>query len=94
MDVSRGSVADSVGIRPGDRILSYGNKRLFNIGELMALEMESSGSASNAVVMVERDGQQLQFVVPGGALGVRTPNHVVDVSDRLRRALPRPADAR
>lgn len=86
VNVLPGSIADSVGIKPGDQIISYGNKRIFNAGELDAMAMEKRGTGGSSVVTVRREGQLLQFEVPAGLLGVRSPVPVVDVS-RIRRDL-------
>src|SRR5690606_19032594 len=53
--VSPGSIADAVGLRPGDRIRRYDNKRLFNLGELDGLTMGKTGGSH--ILEVERDGQ-------------------------------------
>lgn len=83
--VLRGSLAEAVGMKAGDRIIGYNGKRLFNFGELSALSLETARSGRTAVVRVQRDGQELEFVVPGGSLGVRSPRPLVDISDQLRR---------
>lgn len=68
-EVMPGSIAESAGIRTGDVILDYDNKRLFNRGELDGLAMGKTGQS--ATVTVNRDGAILKFVVPGGHLGIR-----------------------
>jgi hypothetical protein len=86
VSVLPGSIADSVGIKPGDQIISYGNKRIFNAGELDAMAMEKRGTVGSSMVTVRREGQLLHFEVPAGLLGVRSPVPVVDVS-KIRRNL-------
>lgn len=71
-EVLPGSVADSAGIRAGDVILDYDNKRLFNLGELDGMAMGKSGKS--VPVTVIRGGEILKLVVPGGPLGVRSRN--------------------
>lgn len=64
------SIAESAGIRTGDVILDYDNKRLFNLGELNGLAIGKDGSP--ATITVSRDGAILKVVVPGGIIGVRS----------------------
>lgn len=66
--VSPGSIADSVGIKPGDRIIKYDSKRVFNLGELDGMTMGKTGGSH--IVEVQRDGQMLQFEVPAGPVGI------------------------
>ncbi len=44
------------------------NKRLFNLGELDGLTRDRTGGSH--ILEVERDGQLLQFEVPGGHVGI------------------------
>lgn len=69
-EVLPGSIAESAGIRTGDVILDYDNKRLFNLGELNGLAVGKDGSS--ATITVSRDGTIQKFVVPGGIIGVRS----------------------
>lgn len=69
-EVLPGSIAESAGIRTGDVILDYDNRRLFNLGELNGLAIGKNGSS--AAITVSRDGTVQKFVVPGGIIGVRS----------------------
>jgi hypothetical protein len=68
-NVISGSPAERMGLKPGDRIVSYAGTRLFEIGELNNL---TSQGYPNETVVVEimRDGQFLQLTLPRGPLGV------------------------
>jgi serine protease Do len=63
------SPAERVGLRPGDEILAYNGKRVFDARELNALTLEGTAGES-VVVDVRRDGQPLQLVLPRGPLGI------------------------
>lgn len=76
-----GSIADTFGIRTGDVILSYDNKRLFNQGELDGLAIGTSGRS--AAVTVNRDGEILNLVVPGGPFGVKSSDPGIGVETDL-----------
>lgn len=63
------SPAEQVGIQPGDQIVSYGGKRVFDMDDLNRLTFE--GRPGETVVMeVVRDGQPLQLYVPRGPIGI------------------------
>jgi S1-C subfamily serine protease len=65
-----GSPAANAGIKAGDTILQYGNKRIYSWNDLTTATSE--GSAETTVtVTVERNGQQQQVYVPRGPLGIR-----------------------
>lgn len=81
VEVLPGSIADTIGIKPGDVIVDYDGKRLFNLGELDGLAMGKVGQS--IVVNVKREGQLMQFVVPGGMIGVRSRNAAIDNSVRV-----------
>lgn len=80
-EVLPGSIADSAGMKVGDVIVSYDNKRLFNLGELNGSAIGKVGKT--AVVTVKRDGQLMQFVVPGGILGVKSHDPIIENSIRI-----------
>lgn len=67
--VYAGSPAATAGIVPGDRIVSYGGKRVFDQNELNAFILDGTPGES-VVVEVERNGQRLQVIVPRGPMGV------------------------
>ena len=55
--------------QPGDEIVAYDGKRVFDVGELNALTLEGTPGES-VVVDVRRDGQNVQLVMPRGPLGI------------------------
>jgi hypothetical protein len=68
-DVLANSPAERSGLKPGDEILSYGGKRVFDLRELNTLTLEGTPGESVAVE-VRRDGQVMQLVLPRGPLGI------------------------
>lgn len=68
--VLRNSPAHGVLI-PGDKIVSYGGKRVFHIDELVDLAAENPLGESISIDLV-RDGRQMRVYVPSGPLGVGT----------------------
>jgi PDZ domain-containing protein len=63
------SPGERAGLMPGDEIVAYGGKRVFDVGELNALTLE--GTPGESVVLdVRRDGQNVQLVVPRGPIGI------------------------
>lgn len=65
-----GSVAESVGLRPGDEIVRYGGTRVLSGAELSLLSDEGEKGGS-VLVEVLRDGQVMQLTIPRGYLGIR-----------------------
>jgi hypothetical protein len=64
------STADNAGIRPGDRIISYAGKRIFDESSLITLT--AGGEAGeNTRVEVLRDGEIVYLIVPRGPLGIK-----------------------
>jgi len=64
------SPASNAGIKPGDTILKYDNKRVYNWSDLTSATSE--GSPSDTVsVTIERNGQLQQVYLPRGPLGIR-----------------------
>jgi membrane-associated protease RseP (regulator of RpoE activity) len=68
-DVLASSPAESAGLEPGDEIVGYGGKRVFDMGELNTLTLEGTPGES-VVVEVRRDGQNIQLVMPRGPIGI------------------------
>jgi membrane-associated protease RseP (regulator of RpoE activity) len=68
-DVLASSPAERSGLRPGDEIVGYGGKRVFDMPELNALTLEGTPGES-VVVEVRRDGQTVQLVLPRGPIGI------------------------
>jgi hypothetical protein len=64
------SPASNAGILPGDVILTYDNKRIYNWSDLTGATSEGTANSTVAVTIV-RDNQQQQVYVPRGPLGVR-----------------------
>lgn len=63
------SPADRVGLQPGDEIVAYGGKRVFDMDDLNRLTLE--GQPGETVVLeVLRDGQPIQLFVPRGPIGI------------------------
>ena len=68
-DVLASSPAERAGLMPGDEIVAYGGKRVFDVGELNALTLE--GTPGESVVLdIRRDGQNVQLVMPRGPIGI------------------------
>jgi hypothetical protein len=68
-DVLASSPGERAGLMPGDAIVAYGGKRVFDVGELNALTLEGTPGES-VVVDVRRDGQNVQLVMPRGPIGI------------------------
>lgn len=68
-EVLASSPAERSGLKPGDEIVGYAGKRVFDLRELNALTLEGTAGES-VVVDVRRDGQNVQLVMPRGPLGV------------------------
>jgi PDZ domain len=68
-DVLASSPAERSGLQPGDEIVAYAGKRVFDMRELNALTLEGTPGES-VVVDVRRDGQNVQLVMPRGPIGI------------------------
>ena len=68
-DVLASSPAERSGLQPGDEILAYAGKRVFDMRELNALTLEGTPGES-VIVEVRREGQSVQLVMPRGPLGI------------------------
>lgn len=68
--VPAGSIAEGIGLMPGDEIVAYGGKRVFNLGELNAIARQQN-TLGESIVEVRRNGQLLQFAAPRGDMGLR-----------------------
>ena len=62
------SPASRIGLQPGDQILAYNGRRVFNTRELNAF---TNSSGEDAVIDVVRNGTRLQLSVPAGPIGVQ-----------------------
>jgi len=63
------SPAERSGLKPGDEIVAYAGKRVFDLRELNNLTFQGTPGES-VVVEVRRDGQSVQLVLPRGPLGI------------------------
>jgi hypothetical protein len=68
-DVLASSPAESSGLLPGDEIVSYDGKRVFDMRELNALTLQGTAGES-VVVDVRRGDQNVQLVMPRGPIGI------------------------
>jgi hypothetical protein len=68
-DVLASSPAERSGLAPGDEIVAYGGKRVFDMRELNALTLEGTPGES-VVVDVRRNGQPVQLIMPRGPIGI------------------------
>ena len=64
-----GQVGRPAGLQPGDEIVSYDGKRVFDMRELNAFTLEGRAGES-VVVDVRRDGRTVQLVMPRGPIGI------------------------
>ncbi len=68
-DVLASSPAEQAGLEPGDQVVAYDGKRVFDMRDLNALTLQ--GAAGQPVVVdVQRDGQRVQVVLPRGPVGI------------------------
>jgi len=68
-DVLASSPGERSGLKPGDEVVAYDGKRVFDMRELNALTLEGT-AGETVVVEVRRDGQNLQLVMPRGPIGI------------------------
>jgi hypothetical protein len=69
-DVLQSSPARRAGLEPGDVVLGYDGRRIFNGAELRGATAEGERGEVVAVEIL-RDGRPRQIIVPRGPLGVR-----------------------
>jgi len=69
-DVLERSAAEAAGVQPGDRILRYGDQRVFSASELAGLTTQGRGG-DPVTVEVERAGGVQRLTLPRGPIGVR-----------------------
>jgi S1-C subfamily serine protease len=70
MGVLASSPAERAGLQPGDEIVAYDGKRVFDVSELNELTLGGTSGASSVVVDFRRNGQNMQIVLPRGPIGV------------------------
>jgi hypothetical protein len=68
-EVLTNSPAQAAGLAPGDEIVAYDGKRVFDMNELTSLTYEG-GPSSTVAIDVIRDGQPIQLYVERGPIGV------------------------
>ena len=68
-NVIASSPAEQAGLHAGDQIVSYGGARVFDMRELNDLTLQGTPGQPVAVE-VERDGQNVQLVLPRGPIGI------------------------
>ena len=68
-EVLTNSPAQAAGLQPGDEIVAYNGKRVFEMSELNELTNEARPGESVALEVV-RDGQPMQVYVQAGPIGV------------------------
>ena len=68
-DVLASSPAERSGLQPGDEIVAYAGKRVFDMRDLNALTLQGTPGES-VVLEVRRDGQNVQLVMPRGPIGI------------------------
>jgi S1-C subfamily serine protease len=69
-NVFQNSPAQVAGILTDDIVVSYANKRVFNWRDLSSASTQGQ-AGENTNIVINRDGQQLQFLIPRGPLGVQ-----------------------
>jgi len=63
------SPAEQAGLQPGDQVVAYSGRRVFDMGDLNELVLEGQPGEPVAVDVL-RDGQPLQIFVPRGPIGI------------------------
>lgn len=67
--VLSGSPGSNVGLQAGDRMVSYDGERVFSVRDLRNQTMQGN-PGDTVVIEVDRDGAQMQLMVPRGPIGV------------------------
>jgi hypothetical protein len=68
-NILTGSPAEKAGFQPGDRIVSYGGQRVFDIADLTGLTLQGTPGESVSVDVL-RNGSPVQLVLPRGPIGI------------------------
>ena len=71
-DVLRSSPAEIAGLKPGDEIVAYNGRRVFDMNELDALTYQATAGGM-VPLQVIRDGQSIEFYVTAGPIGISAP---------------------
>ena len=69
-DIMQNSAAEQYGLQANDRVIEYNGQRVFTSQELNALVTKGATGAL-VLVRVQREGQQLDFYLPSGPIGIR-----------------------
>ncbi len=64
-----GSPASSIGLEPGDQIVSYDGARVFDVADLRRQTLEGR-PGEDVVIEIDRDGVRMQLSVPRGPVGI------------------------
>lgn len=67
--VLSGSPGNDAGLQPGDQLVSYNGRRLFDVGDLRHQTMQGE-PGQDVVIEVVRDGVRMQLTVPRGPIGI------------------------
>lgn len=76
-DVMGGSAADSIGLQPGDLIVSYGDEKIYMPSDLRSRTSEGEAGVPTAIEVV-RDGRSMRMEIPRGPLGIRVEGASVE----------------
>lgn len=76
-DVMGGSAADSIGLRPGDLIVSYGGEKIYMPSDLRSRTSEGEAGVATEIEVV-RDGRSMRLEIPRGPLGIRVEGASVE----------------
>jgi len=63
------SPGERAGLKPGDEVVAYDGKRVFDLRDLNTLTFEGTAGES-VTVSVRREGQTVQLTVPRGPIGI------------------------
>jgi hypothetical protein len=63
------SPGERAGLKPGDEVMAYDGKRVFDLRDLNALTFEGTAGES-VTVSVRREGQTVHLTLPRGPLGI------------------------
>lgn len=88
--VIAGGIAETIGLKPGDEIVSYDGRHVYNYYDLEARASDTTG-VGNGILQVRRDGQVFELSVPRGPIGIEQQSWmdiILRESSRKRGELP------